>query len=310
MFSFKTGMFSASLAAMAMSAPLFSATDSVSQLGQKEGISSKTIAKFISKAPALSTLNTALKAAGLDEALKGEGPFTLFAPTNKAFSKIDPAMLQSLLSDKKALGDVLLYHVVSGRVSSKMAGELNSATALSEKRLMIRKEGMRLFINDSRVIVRDIRLKNGIIHVIDGVLMPKPTIADIAASNGNFSILTEALKASGLDEVLGKDGDYTVFAPTDAAFRKLPAEVLEGVLANKELLKSILLYHVVGARVRSDVAITLTEAEMLSGEKVSIKFDESAQTLKINDSQVIATDIEASNGIVHVIDTVLLPSIM
>ncbi|MCX8063134.1 MAG: fasciclin domain-containing protein, partial [Anaerolineales bacterium] len=140
--------------------------------------------------------------------------------------------------------------------------------------------------------------------------MPTPTeapktIVDIAVADGRFNTLVQAVQAAGLAETLAGEGPFTVFAPTDDAFAKLPAGTIEALLADPEQLKNILLYHVVSGKVMSDQAKTLSEAEMLNGEKVSIKAD--MDKLMINDSQVVLADIEASNGVIHVIDTVLLP---
>ncbi len=130
-------------------------------------------------------------------------------------------------------------------------------------------------------------------------------IVDIAVANGSFNTLVAAVKAAGLVETLKSEGPFTVFAPTDAAFAKLPAGTVEALLADKEKLTEILLYHVVAANVPASVAVTLTEAKMINGKFVDI--EKSDDGLFINDSKVIKADIEAKNGVIHVIDTVLLP---
>ena len=133
----------------------------------------------------------------------------------------------------------------------------------------------------------------------------KQDIVDIAVGNGSFKTLVAAVKAAGLVDTLKSDGPFTVFAPTDEAFAKLPAGTVEALLQDTEKLKNILLYHVVAAKVPASVAVTLTEAEMVNGKFVSIEKDD--EGLFINDSKVIKADIEAKNGVIHVIDTVLLP---
>ena len=134
----------------------------------------------------------------------------------------------------------------------------------------------------------------------------KKNIVDIAVSSGKFKTLVTALDAAGLVETLKGAGPFTVFAPTDDAFAKLPAGTVEGLLKDIPALKNILLYHVVaGAKVKAEVAVTLKEATMANGGKVDIEFD--GTDLFINQSKVIVTDVEASNGVIHVIDTVLLP---
>lgn len=130
-------------------------------------------------------------------------------------------------------------------------------------------------------------------------------IVEVAAAAGSFKTLLAAAQAAGLAETLATTENLTVFAPTDDAFAKLPAGTVEGLLNDIPALRNILTYHVVGAKVPSSVAVTLTEASMLNGQKVSVRYD--GQDLFINDSKVVVKDIPAKNGIIHVIDTVLIP---
>ena len=130
-------------------------------------------------------------------------------------------------------------------------------------------------------------------------------IVEVAKANGQFTTLLAALDAASLTETVAKTQNITVFAPTDAAFAALPAGTVDALLGDIPALTNILTYHVVGAKVASSVAVTLTEATMLNGEKVTIRFD--GENLFINDSKVIIKDVAASNGIIHVIDAVLLP---
>lgn len=133
----------------------------------------------------------------------------------------------------------------------------------------------------------------------------KKNIVETAKAAGNFNTLLAAADAAGLVETLSTAKNITVFAPTDAAFAKLPEGTVEALLEQPEVLKDILLYHVVGAKVPASDAVRLTSATMLNGKDVTIRLEDGK--LFINDSQVIATDIKASNGIIHVIDAVLLP---
>jgi len=125
------------------------------------------------EAGTFNTLATALNEAGLVETLKGEGPFTVFAPTDDAFAKLPEGSVQGLLNDKKALTKVLLYHVVSGNVTSDQVVKLNSATTLSKDDVKISVKDGKVFINDSQVTTADVKAKNGVIHIIDTVLLPK-----------------------------------------------------------------------------------------------------------------------------------------
>jgi transforming growth factor-beta-induced protein len=168
-----------------------------------------------------------------------------------------------------------------------------------------------VYINDAQVIITDIETSNGIIHVIDTVILPPAelgTIVDIAVADGRFTTLVAALQAAGLVETLSGEGPFTVFAPTDDAFAKLPAGTVESLLKseNLEQLKNILLYHVVSGKVMAADVVGLTSAPTVLGQDVTITVKDG--NVYLNDTvQVIITDIEASNGVIHVIDAVLLP---
>ena len=134
-----------------------------------------------------------------------------------------------------------------------------------------------------------------------------PLIVDIAVEDGRFTTLVTALEAAGLVDTLQGDGPFTVFAPTDDAFAALPEGTVEGLLADTEALTKVLLYHVVDGKLMAVQVIELDgqEVETLSGDNVMIVIE--GENARINDSQVIIPDIEASNGVIHVIDAVLVP---
>ncbi len=268
------------------------------------------------------TLVAAVKAAGLVDALKAEGPFTVFAPTDDAFAKLPAGTLDSLLlpENKQKLSDILLYHVVSGKVMAADVTSLSTAPTLLGKDLSIKVDMGNVYINDAKVIITDIETSNGVIHVIDTVLLPPSeeaasdtmaasnTIVDIAVADGRFSTLVAAVKAADLVETLSGEGPFTVFAPTDEAFAKLPAGTLDSLLLpeNKQKLTDILLYHVVPGKVMAADVVTLTSAATALGKDITITVKDGKVYLN-DDIQVIITDIEASNGVIHVIDGVLLP---
>jgi uncharacterized surface protein with fasciclin (FAS1) repeats len=166
----------------------------------------------------------------------------------------------------------------------------------------------KVYINDAEVIITDIVTSNGVIHVIDAVLLPKADIVDTAIEDGRFTTLAAALGAADLVETLKGEGPFTVFAPTDDAFAKLPAGTVESLLLpeNKQKLTDILLYHVVSGKVMAADVVTLSEAETVLGQNVTITVKDGK--VYINDSEVIITDIMTSNGVIHVIDAVLLPN--
>ncbi|HRQ38477.1 MAG TPA: fasciclin domain-containing protein [Chloroflexota bacterium] len=262
------------------------------------------------------TLVTAVTAAGLAETLAGDGPFTVFAPTDDAFAALPEGTIEALLADPQgALTDVLLYHVVSGAVPAEAVVGLDSATTINGEDVAIAVQDGNVRLNESAtVIITDIMADNGVIHVIDAVLLPpsmaaeeKPSIAEIAVENGNFTTLVAALEAAGLVDTLAGEGSFTVFAPTDAAFAALPEGTVEALLADPQgALTQILTYHVVDGAVYAADVVNLSAAPTLQGEEIAITVEGSA--VYLNDSvAVITTDIEASNGVIHVIDAVLIP---
>jgi transforming growth factor-beta-induced protein len=265
------------------------------------------------------TLVAAVQAAELVDTLKGEGPFTVFAPTDDAFSALPEGTLESLLlpENKQTLTDILLYHVVSGKVMAAEVTAMTSAATVLGKDIAVKVDTGNVYINEAKVIITDIETSNGIIHVIDAVLLPptdeaameeKNTIVDIAVADGRFTTLVAAVTAADLVETLSGEGPFTVFAPTDDAFAALPAGTLDSLLLpeNKQQLTDILLYHVVSGKVMAADVVTLTSAPTVLGKDVTITVKDG--NVFLNDTvQVIITDIEASNGVIHVIDAVLLP---
>jgi transforming growth factor-beta-induced protein len=262
------------------------------------------------------TLVAAIQAAGLVDALKAEGPFTVFAPTDDAFAALPEGTLESLLlpENKQQLTDILLYHVVSGKVMAADVTGLSAAPTLLGKDLAVKVDMGNVYINEAKVIITDIETSNGVIHVIDAVLLPPAeeaasnTIVDIAVADGRFTTLVAALQAAGLVETLSGEGPFTVFAPTDDAFALLPAGTLDSLLLpeNKQRLTDILLYHVVSGKVMAADVVGLTSAPTVPGKDITITVKDG--NVYLNDTvMVIITDIEASNGVIHVIDAVLLP---
>ncbi|WP_084474180.1 fasciclin domain-containing protein [Deinococcus pimensis] len=369
----------------------------------------RSIADLVASDPNFSTLGTALNAAGLTNTFRGAGPFTVFAPTNAAFAKLPAGTLTALVNNKAALTSVLQYHVVRGRVTAAQAARLDSATTLGGELLTISRPGTMLMVNDATVTRADVTACNGIVHVIDTVLVPpnvdvttltgaapaattqssttsttstasstttaqtgtpgitaaqipaRPitpatsttttqsttgttsgaasgtttttdtqagagttgtatgtaatttttattsttTIAQIVATDPRFSTLLAALNAAGLVETLNGAGPFTVFAPTNDAFAKIPAADLQALLADKAALTRVLTYHVVaGAQTAAQVTASPT-LTTVAGPTVAVTVDGS--TVKVGGATVTQADVTASNGVIHVIDTVLMP---
>jgi transforming growth factor-beta-induced protein len=257
-----------------------------------------------------SSLVAALAKANLAATFMMDGAYTVFAPTNDAFS----AFLSSLgvtLDDLTAedLSPILMYHVVGAKVmsSSLESGYVNTSYKAIENYpvSMLVEVGSGVKLNGSiNVTTPDVVASNGVIHVIDAVLTPT-NVVDIAINNSSFSKLVAAVVKAGLVETLSGEGPFTVFAPTDAAFDQLFQDLgVNGIEdLSAETLVPILQYHVVSGNVLSN-ALAEGNVATLNGD---ISFDLS-DGVKINGStNVIATDVQGSNGVVHVIDKVLLP---
>ncbi|CAM4445930.1 fasciclin domain-containing protein [Deinococcus marmoris] len=282
----------------------------------------QTIAEIVSTNPDFSTLLAAVKAAGLVETLSGAGPFTVFAPSNAAFAKIPAADLNALINDPEKLKSILLYHVVVGKATAADVIELNTAKTVNGAAVNLKVNGGKVMVNDATVTQADVQATNGVIHVIDTVLMPTAnaaaaaptstasaeptqTITGIVSMDPNFSTLLAAVKAADLEATLLGKGPFTVFAPSNAAFAKIPKADLDALLADPEKLKAVLLYHVVAGQVMAADVVKLTTADTVNGAAVDIQVDGS--TVIINNATITKADVPAINGVVHVIDTVLMP---
>lgn len=270
----------------------------------------KDIVTTAVEAGSFKTLAAALDAAGLVETLQGDGPFTVFAPTDEAFAKLPKETVESLLKpeNKDQLVAVLTYHVVAGKVPAAAVVELNAAATVNGQRVDIKVENGKVAVDQAQVITTDIACSNGLIHVIDQVILPtSDTIPVVAEKAGSFATLLAAAQAAGLVEALAGEGPLTVFAPTDAAFAALPKGTVESLLKpeNKAQLAAILKFHVVpGRRFSTDLA-NGKPVETLQGTTIGLKLVNGQP--QIMNAKVVATDIDAANGVIHVIDQVLLP---
>lgn len=270
----------------------------------------KDIVTTAVEAGSFKTLAAALKAAGLIEALQGKGPFTVFAPTDEAFAKLPNGTVETLLKpeNKSQLIAVLTYHVVSGKVMAADVVKLNAAATVNGQRVVVKVDGGKVQVDQAQVVATDIACSNGVIHVIDQVILPSTdNIPATATKAGKFKTLLAAAKAAGLVDALSGDQPLTVFAPTDEAFAKLPAGTVESLLKpeNKAQLASILKYHVVAGRVFSSDLLAGVEAKSLQGGL--LKAAVASGKASVNGAGLVSTDIDTSNGVIHVIDTVLMP---
>lgn len=292
--------------------------------------SKKNIVQTAVAAGQFKTLTALVKQAGLAGALSKPGNLTVFAPTDRAFAalkKNNPELFQKVASDKMLLKSVLTYHVIGKRIPAAVATtaakkNLKIKTLQGERIAFSLKNG-RIVLNDSaRVILPNVRASNGIIHAINSVLVPPsltaepaPTksIVEIAAGNPEFSTLVSLVQKAGLVGAISSAGPFTVFAPTNAAFEKLakaaPA-TYAAVVADPALLTKVLTYHVVAGAIKSTQAISVAQqngkVNSLEGEPISFSIKDGKLTLN-GTSTVVAADVMATNGVIHVIDTVIVP---
>jgi len=258
-------------------------------------------------AGSFTTLVKAVQAAGLVETFKGPGPFTVFAPSDAAFAKLPAATLTALLADKAALTKVLTYHVVSGRVLAADAAKLSWAPTVAGTDLRITRDSKGLLVDGARVVGADVAASNGVIHVIDSVLMPRKDLVATAVEAQSFSTLVAAVKAAGLVEALQGKGPFTVFAPNDAAFAALPAGTVEGLLKDKAALTRVLTYHVLPSRVLAgDIPEGTTKVATLQGATLAVTKAKDG-SVTVNGVKVLAADVLAGNGVIHVLERVVLP---
>jgi transforming growth factor-beta-induced protein len=260
----------------------------------------KDIVDTAVQAGSFNRLAGALEAAGLVSALKGAGPFTVFAPTDAAFDAFEaanPGVLGGLGKDE--LTAILTYHVLSGAaVRSSALKDGQVVTTLNGSPALIRTNGGGA-IADARVTTADVVASNGVIHVIDRIILPPANdIVATAIAAGSFDTLASALTEAGLvDELQGK-GPFTVFAPTDAAFAELSA------VPDGDALRDVLLYHVVSGAVGSGDLATGSVPTLLSGESLAVSL---SGGVGIDAASVTQANIITKNGVIHVVDSVLIP---
>jgi len=269
------------------------------------------IVKVAERNADLSTLVAALTAGKLVATLEGKGPFTVFAPTNEAFAKIPKATLTQLLGNQKLLDQLLEYHVISGDFSMRDLMSAKLVNTLEKEAVAVRSVGGKIMVNNADVVTADVGATNGVVHVIDKVLVPPDfplspypeDIVELAESQPDLSTLVAALVAGKLTATLSGTGPFTVFAPTNEAFAKIPAADLQKLLANTKELDAVLEYHVLAGKFTMRDLMAVRSAKTLEGDTVTVSG--SGNVVNVNDAKVLKADVAATNGIVHVIDTVL-----
>ncbi|MFT5424710.1 MAG: transforming growth factor-beta-induced protein [Phycisphaerales bacterium] len=257
----------------------------------------------------LTTLLSLLEVSGLE--LPSGEPLTVLAPTNDAFAALPKAVVARLLTPegKSDLLTILKHHVVPSRLASAELLSRRTVSALSGQRLAVNTD-TEIRIGESGVLAFDVPFQGGVVHVIDAVLLPElRSIQTLTSDTDALSTLSAAIAASGIGDQLGSEnGPWTVFAPANSAFENLPAGALETLLKseNRDELIRVLGLHLVPGRLYANELITTGKIQTYFG--VPIEFSLENGRLRVGDAGLITTDIEAGNGLVHIIDSVLLPS--
>jgi uncharacterized surface protein with fasciclin (FAS1) repeats len=257
-------------------------------------------------------LTSALEASGLDEILKGEGPFTVFAPTDAAFEALPGGFLDSIMADPEgALLNILQYHIAEDYLISAEMQHGQLIPTLNGFYSIVSMDTLEnIFIGPSLITTADQIAENGVVHFMDAVLIPvtvPETVWDIISGSEVHILLTEAITAAKVDQILSGEGPFTVFAPTDAAFTALPEQSLDLLFENPEGdLKDILLYHIAEGVFAANMFTSGLIIPSLFGENLTITIDVNDQIF-INDAQIILHNLMALNGVVQVIDALLIP---
>jgi transforming growth factor-beta-induced protein len=279
--------------------------DDMDEMGEKN------IVEVAAEAGQFNILIQAAQKAGLAEYLSTQDNITVFAPTDQAFANLLNDLGLASLDDIPVadLTNILKYHVIGSKAMStdlatgyfptlsESAGNSISMYVSVDKGVAINK--------DTKVTTADISAKNGVIHVVDKVILP-PTVVNIALDNSNFTTLVQAVVKAGLVDALSATGPFTVFAPTNDAFQALFTQLgISGIAdLTAEQLTPILTYHVVSGNVLSKSLANGQVGTLNPDKRLTVNL---TGGVKINDSEVIAVDIQGSNGVVHVINKVLVP---
>ena len=271
-----------------------------------------TVADVVINSTVHTTLEGAVIAADLVGALSDlNGNFTVFAPTDDAFAAFDAATLTILTDNADTkLKNALLYHVLGAEVLSSTLTDGQVASTLFGQEITVTIDASGgVKINDANVIIADIPTLNGVVHVLDAVILPpNVTVADVVINSAVHETLEGAVIAADLAGALSNlEGTFTVFAPTDDAFAAFDAATLTILTSNVDTkLRNALLYHVLGAEVLSSDLSDGQTAATLFGQDITVTID-AMGGVKINDANVIIADIQTLNGVVHVLDAVILP---
>jgi transforming growth factor-beta-induced protein len=282
-----------------------------------------TIMEILRENAGYSTLVAAIEAAGLEDALSGSTDLTLFGPTNDAFDAALGALgltADQLLADTETLTSILLYHVAAGKLFAENVVAMDRVEMLDGNYADVMLMNGGAYIENAQITRTDINVSNGVIHVIDAVILPptfgqaaapaaaQPNIMDILRANSGWSTLVAAIEAAGLEGALSGSDNLTLFGPTNEAFDAALGALgitAEQLLADTDTLTSILLYHVAAGELFAADVVSMDRIKMLDGNTADVMLMNG--DAYIENAQITRTDIDVSNGVVHVIDAVILP---
>jgi len=284
--------------------------------------SAQTLPEILTREGA-STLVELIAKAELTETLSGDGPFTVFAPTNEAFDKMDEKTKEDLMANPEILKKVLLYHVVGSEIKSSDLTQEDVFVSSSEpagSKLRINTYMKRFYydgfltVNGKRISRTDVMASNGVIHFITDVIdvFANDDCTKVLKDQGNFNTLLAAIEKAELVETLQSDGPFTILAPTDEAFAEIGEDKLNTILEDKDLLTKILLRHVLpNAKFAKGIVWELLDTAgdeqiathvFKNGVTKIVSEDSNGNRLK---AKIVDTDLICSNGVVHAIDTVI-----
>lgn len=277
----------------------------------------QTVLDVLKSNEQLSDFTTLAEAAALTDNLEQDGPFTVFAPTNSALLS-----LELLLANSEAtLTEILLYHVVNGEYTGTEVANLGLLPTLMGENIAVSVKGGGIILNgEVAVVTSDIEAANGVVHIVDAVLLPpvnslitanqgsrELTLDQVLATDGRFTTFLSLAEKVGLKADLANPANtYTVFAPTDAAFEALTEAQVNDWLNNDEALKTLISYHLVQDTLGINQIVTDDFIPTMEGRPLLVTTDESLQVF-INGNHLQSFNIVAANGVIHVVETVLIP---
>ena len=264
------------------------------------------IFSLLTSDPQFSTLVQAIQSSGLAETLRSGGPFTLFAPTNAAFEQLPEGTLEQLLQNPDVLAELLSYHLVPQRLEQSGFATVPALRTVLGPALVLRVADTGATVNGVLVAAAGPATGNGLVHPISMVLQTPDTgtVIDVLAVDDRFTTFYSWLERADLITALQGEGPFTVFAPVNDGFLTLPPGTVDFLLLDANTMRTVLLYHVVGGKL---MQADLTPQEVLTLAGPSIKISGSAGALLYGAAQITGTDLLASNGVIHVVNTALIP---